>query len=47
MSSKSNLPEQTSPAIPPDDLRRELVIAQPDSGLPHIGVVGDTRIEPA
>ena len=42
MSSKSNVPAQTGSAIPPDDLRRELVVAQPDSKLPHIGVVGDT-----
>ena len=42
MSSKSNLPERPDPAIPPDDLRRELVVAQPDGKLPHIGLVGDT-----
>ncbi len=42
MSSKSNAPEQAGPAVPPDDLRRELVFAQPDTKLPHIGVVGDT-----
>jgi quercetin dioxygenase-like cupin family protein len=31
-------------AIPPDDPRRKLAIAQPDTGqkIPHIGVVGDT-----
>jgi mannose-6-phosphate isomerase-like protein (cupin superfamily) len=30
--------------IPPDDLRRKLVIARPnkDAALPHIGLVGDT-----
>jgi quercetin dioxygenase-like cupin family protein len=30
--------------IPPDDLRRQLVVARPndDQTLPHIGVVGDT-----
>ena len=34
----------TAPAIPPDDTRRDLVIANPDenSALPHYGVVGDT-----
>ncbi len=42
MSSKSNVPVPAGPAIPSDDLRRELVVAQPDSKLPHIGVVGDT-----
>jgi quercetin dioxygenase-like cupin family protein len=41
MSSKSSVPGQAGPAIP-DDLRRELVVARPDSKLPHIGVVGDT-----
>jgi quercetin dioxygenase-like cupin family protein len=31
-------------AIPPDDLRRSLVVARPDAdqSLPHIGLVGDT-----
>jgi len=31
-------------ALPPDDLRRHLVIARPDEdkSLPHIGLVGDT-----
>ncbi|MGD0965220.1 MAG: cupin domain-containing protein [Candidatus Acidiferrales bacterium] len=29
------------PAIPPDDLKRHLTLAQPDN-LPHIGLVGDT-----
>src|SRR5882672_5824458 len=30
--------------IPPDDLRRKLVVARPndDQNLPHVGVVGDT-----
>jgi quercetin dioxygenase-like cupin family protein len=32
-----------SSAIPPDDLRRDLVIAQPETkNLPHLGIVGDT-----
>ncbi len=32
------------PPLPPDDLERSLVLAQPDKdpNLPHIGVVGDT-----
>jgi quercetin dioxygenase-like cupin family protein len=42
MSSKSHVPDQPGPAIPPDDLRRELVVAQADRTLPHLGVVGDT-----
>jgi quercetin dioxygenase-like cupin family protein len=42
VSSESNLPEQAGRAIPPDDLHRELAVAEPDSKLPHIGVVGDT-----
>ena len=29
------------PAVPPDDPKRNLTMAQPDS-LPHIGLVGDT-----
>ena len=35
--------ENDSP-IPPDDLKRKLVLAQPDrdASLPHIGLVGDT-----
>jgi quercetin dioxygenase-like cupin family protein len=33
--------QPTSP-IPPDDLRRKLKVADPDKGLPHLGVVGDT-----
>jgi quercetin dioxygenase-like cupin family protein len=32
------------PALPPDDLKRALTLAQPneDRSLPHIGLVGDT-----
>jgi quercetin dioxygenase-like cupin family protein len=32
------------PAIPPDDLRRQLAVARPDQDgtLPHLGLVGDT-----
>ena len=32
---------QQYPAVPPDDLKRSLTLAQPES-LPHIGLVGDT-----
>jgi hypothetical protein len=42
MSSKSNSQGQAGPAIPADDPRRELVAAEPDTRLQHIGVVGDT-----
>jgi mannose-6-phosphate isomerase-like protein (cupin superfamily) len=37
------LPESTS-RIPPDDLKRNLTLAQPNKNesLPHIGLVGDT-----
>jgi hypothetical protein len=37
------LPQPTS-LIPPDDLKRNLTLAQPDKNerLPHIGLVGDT-----
>jgi hypothetical protein len=42
MSSDLNLHGQPGSAIPLDDPGRELVVAEPDSKLPHIGVVGDT-----
>jgi quercetin dioxygenase-like cupin family protein len=42
MSNELNAPARSGPAIPPDDLRRALVVAQPDGALPHIGMVGDT-----
>jgi quercetin dioxygenase-like cupin family protein len=42
MPSKSNLSTPGGAAIPADDLGRELVVANPDTNLPHIGVVGDT-----
>lgn len=42
MASESNVPAQYVSAIPPDDPRRELVVAQADRTLPHLGVVGDT-----
>ena len=32
-----------STAIPTDDPRRSLTLAQPDN-LPHIGLVGDTAV---
>jgi quercetin dioxygenase-like cupin family protein len=37
------MPENTQeyPPLPPDDLKRNLSLGQPDS-LPHIGLVGDT-----
>ena len=33
-----------TPTLPPDDLRRKLVLARPNDNqsLPHVGVVGDT-----
>lgn len=33
--------------IPPDDLKRVLVLARPDKdqGLPHISIAGDTYTE--
>lgn len=39
-----NLTPPTTTSIPPDDLRRPLVVARPDTDqtLPHIGLVGDT-----
>jgi quercetin dioxygenase-like cupin family protein len=42
VSSDLNLHGQPGSAIPLDDPGRELVVAEPDSKLPHIGVVGDT-----
>jgi quercetin dioxygenase-like cupin family protein len=41
MPGKSTPQDQSGPAIPPDDLSRELVAAEVDS-KPHIGMVGDT-----
>jgi len=40
----SDAASQPAPSIPPDDLRRKLVVARPneDESLTHIGVVGDT-----
>jgi len=37
-------PMTTYPPVPPDDLRRPLIVARPDTdpALPHVGVVGDT-----
>jgi quercetin dioxygenase-like cupin family protein len=41
MSGNPTLQEQGGPQIPPDDPRRELVVAELDD-KPHIGIVGDT-----
>ena len=32
----------TFPSIPPDDLARTLILADPNRDLPHVGLVGDT-----
>lgn len=44
------MPESMSqyPPLPPDDLQRNLTVAQPDTDqkLPHIGLVGDTYTSP-
>src|SRR5271167_2251265 len=44
MTQKPESSEQSVALIPPDDLRRQLANAQPDTDrdIPHIGVVGDT-----
>jgi quercetin dioxygenase-like cupin family protein len=44
MNDESNTTTQPEKTIPPDDLHRHLVLARPDtdSGLPHLGIVGDT-----
>ena len=43
MSTISNTEAKVSPAIPADDPRRNLVVANPDnSNAQHLGVVGDT-----
>ncbi len=44
MSDKQTVPAPPAPTLPPDDLRRKLTSARPDSGenVRHIGVVGDT-----
>lgn len=44
MSGKPGTSSESGPTIPPDDLRRFLVLAQPntDQNLRHLGVVGDT-----
>jgi quercetin dioxygenase-like cupin family protein len=43
---RTTMPENPPvyPPLPPDDLKRNLTIAQPDTdqSLPHIGIVGDT-----
>ena len=43
MSSRSDATSLPSPSIPPDDPRRNLILARSDDQtLPHIGLVGDT-----
>jgi quercetin dioxygenase-like cupin family protein len=44
MPDESNGPKPPASAIPPDNLKRNLAVARPDTDqkLPHIGVVGDT-----
>jgi quercetin dioxygenase-like cupin family protein len=44
MSSSSKIAGRSYATIPADDLQRHMTLAQPDteSGLPHVGVVGDT-----
>jgi quercetin dioxygenase-like cupin family protein len=44
MNAASRTSELSISPIPPDDPKRNLTIAQPDTdqSLPHIGVVGDT-----
>jgi quercetin dioxygenase-like cupin family protein len=40
----TQIPEDASSSIPPDDPARQLVVARPeeDQSMPHVGVVGDT-----
>jgi mannose-6-phosphate isomerase-like protein (cupin superfamily) len=35
-------PAQQHVSLPPDNLQRELTVAQANDNLPHIGIVGDT-----
>lgn len=44
MPTKSKMPNQRPATIPPDNLERSLVLAQPNTEqkLPHIGLAGDT-----
>ena len=44
MTANSGTSSQPASAIPPDDSRRYLALARPESDqkLPHLGVVGDT-----
>ena len=44
MSDRQTIPDLPASTLPPDDLRRKLASARPDSGanVRHIGVVGDT-----
>jgi quercetin dioxygenase-like cupin family protein len=41
---KQSISSRRPSPVPPDDLRRNLVVARPEQkqGLPHIGLVGDT-----
>jgi quercetin dioxygenase-like cupin family protein len=44
MPDESNVLKRAAPELPPDNLQRNLAVAQPnvDQKLPHIGLVGDT-----
>jgi quercetin dioxygenase-like cupin family protein len=44
MPHESNVLKRAAPELPPDNLQRNLAVAQPnaDQKLPHIGLVGDT-----
>ncbi len=44
MMDNADAPSPSTAPLPPDDLRRQLVVARPDTdrALPHVGVVGDT-----
>ncbi len=44
MNNSANASSHATSTIPPDNLRRNLVLARPneDQNLPHIGIVGDT-----
>jgi quercetin dioxygenase-like cupin family protein len=43
MNSQSDVTSQSSPSIPPDDPKRNFILARSeDQNLPHIGLVGDT-----
>jgi mannose-6-phosphate isomerase-like protein (cupin superfamily) len=44
MNDEAKATTQPGQTLPPDDLHRQLALARPDtdSGLPHLGIVGDT-----